>query len=219
MAGIRVFKVLLLTLFIFLAIPAFGAEVHLVWDPSPGDVTGYRIYYGTSQGNYPNKIDVGNVTDYVVTGLEEGVTYYFVARAYNQYGESENSNEVTWASSSTDTTPPGDISAFTATPGDSQVELSWTNPNDNDFAGVMIRYRTDTWPVNYNDGQLVCNKTSAPGASDSFVHTGLQNDTTYYYAAFTYDTSGNYSHTAKVSATPRAQDHTPPLPPTGVTVE
>ena len=215
----RAFQGILAGMLISWAALALGAQVHLAWDPSTGDVTGYRIYYGTSPGSRANKIEVGNVTDYVVSGLKEGVTYYFVARAYNQYGESADSNEISWTASTRDTTPPGDITNFTATAGDSQVTLSWTNPPDPDFAGVMIRFRTDTWPTNYNDGQLVCNKAGSPGSSDNFVHTGLKNGTTYYYAAFTYDTSGNYSRTAKVSATPQARDTTPPLPPTGVRVE
>jgi len=76
---------------------AFGAEAHFSWqaNPSSDNIIGYRIYYGTSQGNYPEKVECGNVTDYTVSGLVEDVTYYLVARAYNQYGESTNSNEVT----------------------------------------------------------------------------------------------------------------------------
>ena len=42
-----------------------------------------------------------------------------------------------------DTTAPGDVANFNATPGPAQITLTWTNPTDTDFAGVMIRYRTD----------------------------------------------------------------------------
>ena len=74
------------------------AEPTLVWDPSSGTVTGYRIYYGQSQGSHPNSQDVGNVTQYLLRNLslEEKKTYYFVARAYNGAGESGDSNEVSW---------------------------------------------------------------------------------------------------------------------------
>jgi len=73
---------------------------------STGDVTGYKVYYGTDPGNYTNNIDVGNVTQYNISGLEEGPTYYFVARAYNDAGESENSNEVSWSWSPEDNESP-----------------------------------------------------------------------------------------------------------------
>jgi len=107
-----------------------------------------------------------------------------------------------------DTTPPGDVTGFTADPGPEQVALSWTNPTDSDFAGVMIRFRTDgTYPQNYMDGTAVPNGnngkiTGSPGAAGSYVHSGLDPNLTYYYSIFTYDTAGNYSHTAHAYATP-----------------
>ena len=109
---------------------------------------------------------------------------------------------------SADTTPPGDVTGFTADPGPEQVALSWTNPTDSDFAGVMIRFRTDgTYPQNYMDGTAVPNGnngkiTGSPGAAGSYVHSGLDPNLTYYYSIFTYDTAGNYSHTAHAYATP-----------------
>ena len=84
----------------------------------------------------------------------------------------------------------------------------------------MLRYGTgdaDNYPANHQEGILVCNQIGQPGSSDTFVHTeNVQNGTTYYYSAFTYDTSGNYSSAAHASATPQPG---PPIPPTGVRVE
>ncbi|CAD7770946.1 hypothetical protein BLFGPEAP_00476 [Candidatus Methanoperedenaceae archaeon GB50] len=113
-----------------------------------------------------------------------------------------------------DITPPGEVSSFSVTPGNGQITLSWVNPTDDDFTGTMIRYRTDTYPTNFSDGILVCNKTASPGSSDSFIHTGLQNGTTYYYSAFTYDDEEvpNYSEGVHISATP-----TEPSPPPDTT--
>jgi len=109
-----------------------------------------------------------------------------------------------------DVTPPADVSSFTAAPGDGHVALSWTNPTDSDFVGTMIRYRTDeTYPTDHNDGTLVCNRTAAPGSEDSFTHTELQNGTTCYYSAFTYDEVPNYSETVHASATPTASGPPP----------
>ncbi len=87
-----------LFIFVWLAPTMVLADPTLVWDPSSGDVTGYRIYFGQSQGSHPNSQNVGNVTQCLLStlSLEEKKTYYFVARAYNGAGESGDSNEVSW---------------------------------------------------------------------------------------------------------------------------
>lgn len=57
------------------------------------DLTGYKIYFGTSSGNYTSVIDVGNITTYTVSNLSSG-TYYFAVRSYDASGiESDFSNE------------------------------------------------------------------------------------------------------------------------------
>lgn len=74
-------------------------DTTLKWDPCPGAVSGYRIYYGTIQGNYVSRLAVGKVTDYSIgdLNLPAGVRHYFVVTAYNDAGESAFSNEVSWA--------------------------------------------------------------------------------------------------------------------------
>ncbi len=58
------------------------------------NLAGYKIYYGTSSGNYTRIIDVGNVTTSVINNLAPG-TYYFTTTAYDASGiESDYSNEV-----------------------------------------------------------------------------------------------------------------------------
>ena len=51
------------------------------------NLAGYRVYFGTSRGYYPNVIDVPSPSalGYEVTGLASG-TYYFVASAYDSDG-------------------------------------------------------------------------------------------------------------------------------------
>ena len=59
------------------------------------DLAGFKIYYGTSPGNYPNSIRIDNpgIATYVVDNLTP-TTYYFVSTAFNSSDiESMFSNE------------------------------------------------------------------------------------------------------------------------------
>ncbi len=73
-----------------------SAQVVLSWDPNKeADIAGYKIYYGSSSGDYGPSVDVGNRTNFTITGLENGKTYYFVTTAYNNLGsESAYSAEI-----------------------------------------------------------------------------------------------------------------------------
>src|SRR5512137_895255 len=84
-----------------------AAEVNLAWDPNTEpDVAGYKVYYGLGSRNYDHVMDVGNSTSCVVTGLEQGRTYYFAATAVNTANiESDFSNEVSAALSSSNQPP------------------------------------------------------------------------------------------------------------------
>lgn len=63
-------------------------------DGSPlslAEIGGYRIYYGTSEGDYPNRVDVndGTAVESSLNGLPSG-TYYIVVTTYDVAGrESE----------------------------------------------------------------------------------------------------------------------------------
>ena len=77
------------------AATAEGAAVTLAWDPnSEPDITGYRVSYGTTSGQYTSTVDVGNTTTHTFSNLPSGYTYYFVVQAYNAQGTSLYSNEV-----------------------------------------------------------------------------------------------------------------------------
>jgi hypothetical protein len=79
----------------------------------------------------------------------------------------------------------------------------------------MIRYNTDgTNPQNKDDGLPIPNGNDgkiagSPGQSMSYVHTNLDPDKHYYYSAFTYDTSNNYSQTAYADAQPLSSNNAP----------
>ncbi len=77
-------------------------NVSLAWDmpttyvdgtPLTG-LAGFKVYFGTASGVYPQIIDIGKMTSYASGTLGPG-TYYFAVTAYDSYGsESEFSNEI-----------------------------------------------------------------------------------------------------------------------------
>jgi len=84
-------RTILRSLGLFAAVLAAGAgqlvqagTASLAWDPvADADLAGYRVYYGTSPGNYTQSVDVGNVTTTTISGLTDCTTYYFGVKAYD----------------------------------------------------------------------------------------------------------------------------------------
>ncbi len=74
----------------------YYSQATLTWDANTEeDLSGYRLYYGTSSGSYSNNVDVGDKTSHSLSGLKSGQTYYIVARAYDSSGnESNDSSEM-----------------------------------------------------------------------------------------------------------------------------
>jgi len=70
--------------------------ITLTWTPSAsGDAVSYKVYRGTSSGNYTTTVNAGNTNSFVNTGLTSGTTYFFVVTAVSSSGvESPFSNEV-----------------------------------------------------------------------------------------------------------------------------
>lgn len=84
-------------------------------------------------------------------------------------------------------TLPAQVSNFYATIGSASVALSWTNPGDDNFAGVLIVRKTGGYPVKPGDGVKIYQ-----GIAQTYTDTGLTNGTQYYYRAFAYNSKKEY---------------------------
>ena len=75
----------------------FGASLNLAWNANTeSDLAGYRIYYGTSSGNYTSVKEPGKVTSYGLSDLNEGTRYYITMSAFDtSLNESQKSVEIT----------------------------------------------------------------------------------------------------------------------------
>jgi|GEM_PF-1781728 len=81
--AIRFFVFFLINSFVNVT-AVFGADVTVEWIANTEtDLAGYKVYYGTSSGNYGPGEDVGKTTQKIVTELVEGQTYYFAVTAYD----------------------------------------------------------------------------------------------------------------------------------------
>jgi hypothetical protein len=183
-----------------------STEATITWTTSEAATS--QVEYGTAPA-YGATTDTQTtlVTTHEVTlsQLSPETTYHYRVMSQDASGNLVVSADQIFvtASPSQDQSPPADIQGFRASAGDGEIVLSWTTPNDPDFAGVRIRVRTDgTFPQSHNDGALVGDFSGGPAETGTFHHVSLQNGITYSYAAFSYDAHGNYSHTVYASATP-----------------
>jgi hypothetical protein len=153
----------------------------------------YDLYWSVSPGidiQTANRIE--NVTPpFRHRGLLGGIAYHYAIRAINIAGLSPLSTEVSA------TLPPGAVSGFTVTSGDSAIALSWiSTPN-------ALGYRI-YWAQSIDD--LNNNSQSIEVTEPPFTHTGLQNGATYYYTIAALGTAGEGPLSSPISAqaqTPR----------------
>lgn len=140
-----------------------------------------------------------------LSGLEADTWYYFQIKGRSQLG-AEAWTGIYNFKTKFDTTPPANVSDFTAIPGVKEIQLSWKNPPDKDFKGVRIMRSTKFYPFSPEDGEMVYD-----GPDESYLDKGLTPGIRYYYTAFAYDTSGNFASGAIASAIP--YEVLPPVPP------
>ena len=105
-------------------IPA--APVNLTWNPNPeSDITGYKVHFGTTSGNYTQVIDVQGQNFAQLPQLFLGNTYYLAVSAYNAAGqESPRSSELILSA-----TPPSPAESTTfAMTAPGTGKLAWKHP-------------------------------------------------------------------------------------------
>ena len=174
------FKTLLVFSFLLSSSYAFGALLNLAWDANTeSDLAGYKIYYGTSSGQYGTPKDAGNVTTYALTGLTAGTTYFIAATAYDTSGnESTKSNEVSGVAADASqtitvtTNPAGrqivvDGTTYTAPQTftwvvDSQHTLNVSSPQS---GSTGTRFVFSSW----SDGGAQSHTITTPSASTTYT--------------------------------------------------
>lgn len=89
-----------------------------------------------------------------------------------------------------DIVSPANVSNFTIVRIEEEeaTELTWENPVELDLAGVRVVRSTKFFPTDIYDGTTIYE-----GLREFAEDTDIEEGVTYYYTAFAYDFSGNYS--------------------------
>jgi fibronectin type 3 domain-containing protein len=180
---------------------AGNAQVNLTWTASSG-ATGYYVKRSTA-ANAEVQIAAQSTTSYTDNSVTNGTKYYYVVSAYNSYGPSANSAEV--SATPVAPPPPSAPTGLVATAGDAKVMLAWN------VSTGATSYNVKRSTTNGSGYQTVGAATTA-----SFTDPGLTNGTTYYYVVTAVDSAGESGPSSQASATPTAPVQPPPAP-TGLT--
>jgi hypothetical protein len=175
------------------AVLAWGAPANL-----GGGVSGYNVYVGTLPGaesTTPVNSSPVAATNFAVTGLGNGITYYFTVRAVNSAGQSVPSNQLS-ARPVSPTSAPQSLVASTVRHGG--VSLSWRAPasSGGSSASTYIVLRStasgaESPLVNVACSQSTCSFNDASGARG----------VTYYYEVSAANAGGVSSPSNEASAT------------------
>ncbi|MFA5859235.1 MAG: hypothetical protein WC955_09225 [Elusimicrobiota bacterium] len=214
-----------------------GTFVDLTWtNPKDKDFAGVRVCVSTT--SYPVSYNDGIAA--TVTGLTPGATaqfrhtklnayatYYYTLFAfdtgYDAYIATSTPNYSTGTVESiyvtSDLVPPSMVTALSVSQdmNDEQggmVTLTWTNPRESDFVGVMILRSELGYPATSQVDALLADIRTLPGQTTTFTDMKeLQPWTSYYYAIYAYDHTPLFSTvTLRVFVTPKQDEFSPNTP-------
>ncbi len=197
---------------------AYEGDILLEWTPATdiSEPITYNIYEATSSGSQNFSSPSYSITDttmpisnYLVTGLGLGPTYYYVVRAEDSVGNEANNLEEAYATPS-DSTPPdfdGIQSATALLDGSEDVRLTWNAATD---PSIPITYNI-YWATSSGGQNFATPNESTTGYSIDI--DGLTEGQEHFFVVRAEDAHNNEStNIEELSATPTALvDSEPPL--------
>ncbi|MCK4670072.1 MAG: hypothetical protein KAT43_02620 [Nanoarchaeota archaeon] len=175
-------------------------SVLLSWkNPSDFDLAGVKIVRRRNGYEGDTIVYDGLDESFVDPGVMDNANYIYKAFAYDSSQNMTVSQEV--SATPFDATSPGFITNLVLTAGNNQVDISWENPTDPDFSGVVVLRKLDSFSVDPNDGTVIFDGYGNRETT-SFTDTGLTEEIVHYYTIFAQDEIPNFSSGIGSSATP-----------------
>lgn len=174
---------------------AGDTQVDLSWSaPANSTVSSYNVYEGTSPGGESGTpVASSTTTSATVTGLTNGVTYYFVVTAVNGAGPGPSSNEA----SATPELPVADLSitntdstgGFVTAGGTTNYTIVVSNNGPGDVTGATVtdnllpEVASDSWTVTNQTGGATTSPLSGPADINEIVNLPSGSSITFVVAA------------------------------------
>lgn len=172
--------------------PYDGVMMNLSWTVADGDSDTTYIERSTTPG--PWSIGDGDVayndtgSSFTDTDLDHNTTYYYQIWAYDA---DDGIYSATFSTGSNTTTvllaPTGFSSEWNDPNQHTQIDLTWTNADGTDTTFIE-RNTVSDW--NRTEGSMIYNDSGT-----SFTDTGLDQNTHYYYKAWSYNATEGFSAT------------------------
>ena len=154
------------------------------------NLAGYKLCTGTTSGSYSQVLDVGKVTSYSLTSLNDATTYYFAVTAYDTAGNTSGySNQATFTTATLP--PPNPLYTLTASAGSGGT----ITPSG---ALVVSQGANQTYSITPGTGYKVAGVTvdgASVGAVSSYTFSNVAANHTIA-ASFAASTTNNYTVTA-----------------------
>jgi len=176
-------------------VTSVAGGISVSWSGLPPTAAGARVQrknngYPVSSSDGVTVFD-GTGTNAVDSPLTDGVTTnYYRVFAYDAVPNYSTGSNILFA-------PLPNVTGFTASPLNGAVVLRWTNPVTAACAGVRIQQSTSASPSGPLDGITVFQ-----GLGNIFTNSPLTNTIRYYYGAYAFDATPNYSSGAFTNAVP-----------------
>lgn len=188
-------------------------------DGTTGIASEYDIRYSTSPIDASNWDAATQVTDetapkqagfaesFIIDGLASGTTYYVAIKTADEVPNWSGISNVASLATLTESTPPAVIAGLTVdNVTGSSVRLNWVAPGDDGNSGTATTYdiRYSTSPISnetqWNNATQLSNEPTplVAGTAQSFTVSGLEIETTYYFAIKAADEVPNWSGMSNV---------------------